>query len=282
MTGAPAGALPCPPCDEPGHDGIGHAGAAAPPRRAARLRARTLSLFVLLAVWWIAARIAASPQLLPAPDQVFFVFLRLLRSGDLPFNTAITLARVAVAFVLAMLAGGVLGFLAGRSARLDAVIDPWLTVGLNLPVLVVIVLAYIWIGLNDVAAVLAVVLAKMPAVVVTIREGTRAFDPRLDDLAAVYRLPKLRRLRRIALPQLAPYIAAAGRSGLAVTWKIVLIVELLGRPNGVGFELNLQFQNFDVAGILAYGLSFAAIMLVVEATLLQPWERRANAWRRRA
>jgi NitT/TauT family transport system permease protein len=271
MTDAPADVLP--PLQR---DATERAGAAA------RLRDRALSLLAMLALWWIAARLAASPQLLPAPGQVLEVFLRLLRSGDLPLNIAITLARVGVAFVLAMLAGSVLGFLAGRSARIDAAIDPWLTVGLNLPVLVVIVLAYIWVGLNDVAAVLAVVIAKTPAVVVTIREGARAFDPQLDDLAAVYRLPLWRRLRRIALPQLAPYLAAAGRSGLSITWKIVLIVELLGRPNGVGFELNLQFQNFDVAGILAYGLSFAAIMLVVEAALLQPWERRANAWRRHA
>lgn len=277
MIHAPAETLPA-----LGRDDMERDAATAPVRSAARLRDRTLSLLAMLAVWWIAARLAASPQLLPAPEQVLAVFLRLVRSFDLPINTAITLARVVVAFGLAMIAGSVLGFLAGRFARFDAVIDSWVTIGLNLPVLVVIVLTYIWIGLNDVAAVLAVVLAKTPTVVVTIREGTRAFDPQFDDLATIYRLPLLRRLRRIALPQLAPYIAAAGRSGLSITWKIVLIVELLGRPNGVGFELNLQFQNFDVAGILAYGLSFAAIMLVVEATLLQPWERRANAWRRRA
>ncbi len=270
------------PAELPLAPGLRDDAVAAPKRTVAGLRDRALSLLVLLAVWWIGARLAASPQLLPSPEQVLAVFLRLLRSGDLPFNIAITLARVAVAFGLAMVVGSVLGYLAGRSARFDAVIDPWLTVGLNLPVLVVIVLAYIWIGLNDLAAVLAVAIAKTPTVVVTIREGARAFDPQLDDLAIIYRLSRRRRLRRVALPQLAPYLAAAGRSGLSITWKIVLMVELLGRPNGVGFELNLQFQNFDVAGILAYGLSFAAIMLVVEATLLQPWERRANAWRCRA
>ena len=272
MIEAPAEVRPAVGCGDP----------AAPTRNTAQVRDRTLSLLGLLAVWWIAARMAASPQLLPSPEQVLVVFLRLAGSGDLPVNIGITLARVAVAFGLAMIVGSVLGFLAGRSARINAAIDPWLTVALNLPVLVVIVLAYIWIGLNDVAAVLAVAIAKTPTVVVTIREGARAFDRQLDDLATIYRLPRLRRLRRVALPQLAPYLAAAGRSGLSITWKIVLIVELLGRPNGVGFELNLQFQNFDVAGILAYGLSFAAIMLVVEATLLQPWERRANAWRRHA
>jgi NitT/TauT family transport system permease protein len=57
------------------------------------------------------------------------------------------------------------------------------------------------------------------------------------------------------------------------------VVELLGRPNGVGYALNLYFQNFNVAGILAYGLAFAGMMLLVEAVILQPLERRASAWR---
>ena len=83
----------------------------------------------------------------------------------------------------------------------------------------------------------------------------------------------------MVLPQLLPYLAAAGRSGLSITWKIVLVVELLGRPNGVGYALNLYFQNFDVTGILAYGLTFAGMMLLVEAVVLQPLERRASGWR---
>ncbi len=203
-------------------------------------------------------------------------------SGDLPRNLAITLARVVVAFGLALVLGTAGGYLAGRSARADAIMDPWIVILLNLPVLVVVILAYVWIGLNDVAAVLAVTLAKMPTVMVTVREGARALDHGFEDLARVYRLPRWRRLRRVVLPQLAPFIAASARSGLSITWKIVLVVELLGRPDGVGFALNLLFQSFDVAGILAYGLIFAAIMLATETLLLQPWERRANAWRRAA
>jgi NitT/TauT family transport system permease protein len=157
--------------------------------------------------------------------------------------------------------------------------NPWLIIALNVPLLLVIILAYVWIGLNEAAALIAVVIAKVPTVVVTVREGARALDLDLDEVAEIYRVPAWRRLRRIVFPQLAPYVAAAGRSGLSITWKIVLIVELLGRPNGVGFKLNVLFQNFDIAGILAYGLTFCAIMLLVEVAALQPWERRANAWR---
>ena len=61
--------------------------------------------------------------------------------------------------------------------------------------------------------------------------------------------------------QLAPYLAAAARSGLSLVWKIVLIVELLGRPNGVGFEIGTAFQLFDVRRILAYAIVFVLVML---------------------
>jgi NitT/TauT family transport system permease protein len=238
-----------------------------------------MSLAGLVALWWIASRAAAAPQLLPAPEAVAGFAWKAVLSGEMPFNIGTTLLRVGAAFVLSMIAGTIAGYVAGRSSAANAVMDPWLIVTLNLPVLVVIILAYIWVGLNEVAAVLAVTIAKTPTVMVTIREGARALDPGLEDLALVYRIPPLRRLRRIVMPQLAPYLAAAGRSGLSITWKIVLIVELLGRPDGVGFVLNLYFQSFNVAGILAYGLVFAAIMLCAESVLLQPWERRANAWR---
>jgi NitT/TauT family transport system permease protein len=244
--------------------------------------ARAMSLIGLVALWWVAAQFTTSPQLLPGPARVLGFAWREILDGALPLNVCITLARVVAAFTVAMLAGGVLGYLAGRSRRVDAVLDPWAVVALNLPLLVVVVLAYIWIGLNDIAAVLAVAIAKIPTVFVTIREGARALDPQLEEVAVVFRLPLWRRLRRIELPQLMPYLAAAARSGLSITWKIVLVVELLGRPNGVGFALNLYFQNFDVTGILGYGLAFAAIMLLAEAAVLQPWERSTSAWRRHA
>ncbi|HTW27336.1 MAG TPA: ABC transporter permease subunit [Acetobacteraceae bacterium] len=252
---------------------------AEPARRRAAGLDRLLSIAAFLLLWWLLARTSHSPSLLPGPWHVLAFAWQQTLSGDLPRNIAFTLARVAAAFTLSMLLGASVGYLMGRSRRADAWLDPWVIIALNLPVLVVVILAYIWIGLNDVAAVLAVTVAKMPTVVVTVREGARALDPGLEELAAVYHVPALRRLRRIVLPQLAPYLAAAGRSGLSITWKIVLIVELLGRPNGVGFALNLFFQNFNVAGILAYGLAFAAVMLVVETALVQPWERRARAWR---
>jgi NitT/TauT family transport system permease protein len=66
---------------------------------------------------------------------------------------------------------------------------------------------------------------------------------------------------------------ASARSGLSLIWKIVLVVEMLGRSDGVGFQLGTFFHFFDIAGILAYTFAFAAIILVIEGLIMRPLDR---------
>ena len=129
------------------------------------------------------------------------------------------------------------------------------------------------------AAIGAVALNKIPNAIVTLREGARSLDPGLEEMARAYRLSYWSKLRNVTLPQLQPYFAAASRSGISLIWKIVLVVELLGRSNGVGFELYLNFQLFNVTAILGYTLAFVAVMLVIEYLLVQPVERHTTRWR---
>ena len=121
---------------------------------------------------------------------------------------------------------------------------------------------------------------KIPNVVVTVREGARALDRDLLEMAQSFRFGRMKTLRHVILPQLSPFVVAAARSGLALIWKIVLVVELLGRSNGVGFQLYVFFQLFDVASILAYALAFIVVVQAIELAGLQPLEARANRWRR--
>lgn len=243
-----------------------------------RLGVKVLSLAVLLCAWQAAAWAAQSPAL-PPPGAVFAFIAREAAGGDLLVNLGATLARVAAAFVLAMAAGGALGIALGRRAAFDRAFDPWLVLLLNTPALVVTVLCYIWLGLTETAAVLAVALNKIPNVTVLLREGTRALSRELDEMAAAFRLSFVDRLRHVVLPQLEPHVAGAARSGLALVWKIVLVVELLGRPNGVGYAISVYFQLFDVTAVLGYSLAFMAVMLAVEYLVLQPFEAHARRWR---
>lgn len=238
-----------------------------------------LSLAGFVAFWWGLSALKADPRVLPAPPEVLATLWAEAASGRLWHHMGATLGRVALAFGLSMLLGSVLGVVLGRMPRLDRWLGPWVTIFLNLPALVVIVLCYLWIGLNETAAIAAVTINKTAMVLVTLREGARTLSPALADMAQVYRFSRVARLRHILLPQLAPFIAAAARTGLAIIWKIVLVVEFLGRSSGVGFQIHLKFQLFDIPGVLAYALSFVVVMLVIDYALIQPFERRATAWR---
>lgn len=245
-----------------------------------RLGWSAVSLGGFIAVWWLIARMHGDYRLLPTPPQVLDALIVTAKSGALFSNLLITLARVAASFLLAMTLGSALGILLGMSRTADKLLGPWVVLFLNLPALVIIILCYVWFGLIESAAVLAVAVNKIPNVAVTLREGAASLSRDLAEMAAVYKLGRWKTLRHVILPQLAPYFAAAARSGLALVWKIVLVVELLGRPNGVGFELQTAFQLFDVATILAYAFAFGVIVQAIELGIVQPWEQAANRWRR--
>jgi NitT/TauT family transport system permease protein len=247
-------------------------------RAAASLAQRIGSLALFIAVWQIVADVAHS-RLLPSAAAVFLALMHGSVHGTLLFNLGITLARVAAAFFVAMIVGTAIGIVMGRSRTVDVLFDSWLVLLLNLPALVIIVLAYVWFGLTEAAAIGAVAVNKIPAVAVTLREGARALDRDYADMAASFHVGRWRTLRHVIMPQLYPYLFGAARSGLALVWKIVLIVELLGLSNGVGFEIQLYFQQFDVTGILAYTVAFVAVIQLIEWGVFQPLERRASAWR---
>jgi NitT/TauT family transport system permease protein len=244
-----------------------------------RLGWALLSIAALAAIWHLTATLLQS-RVLPGPAEVASTFLGELRDGALGWHLGVTLARVAASFALASVIGTAIGLALGRLNRLDRFFDSWLILFLNLPLLVVVILCYVWFGLTELAAITAVAVNKIPNVAVTMREGARSLSKDLAEMAEVYRFGRWRTLRHVILPQLAPFFFAAMRSGLALVWKIVLVVELLGRSNGVGYQLNVAFQLFDVSLILAYAIAFILVVQVIEVGVLQPLEVRAGRWRR--
>jgi NitT/TauT family transport system permease protein len=99
-----------------------------------------LSVAGFLLVWFIAAEIAQS-RLLPGPVAVLNYIYQEAVHGDLLTELGITLWRVAASFVVAMAIGSVIGLAMGQMPALNRALDPWLIVLLNLPALVIIILA---------------------------------------------------------------------------------------------------------------------------------------------
>ena len=238
-----------------------------------------LSLLAFLALWQGSA-FYINNHTLPTPAAVALVFWQACVSGQLPFHLGVTLLRLLVSFSIAMLLGSAIGIVLGRHKKLDAFFDNWLVIFLNVPALVTIILCYVWFGLIESAAILAVVINKLPSVIVTIREGARSLDQDLLDMARCFRFSQRKTLTHVIWPQLHPFVMAATRSGLALIWKIILVVELLGRSNGMGYQLHLFFQMFDVASILAYTIAFVGVIQLIELIILKPLDRKALRWRR--
>lgn len=239
---------------------------------------RIASILSFFLIWYLAS-ILVDVELLPGPKEVSKKIYEEALSSELFFHTFITLKRVTISFIIAMLIGTFFGLYMGRNEKANTILDDWLVLGLNVPALVIIILCYVWFGLNEMAAILAVSLNKIPMVAVIMREGSRAIEKDYLDVGQFYKIGKKKLFFKVVLPQLYPYLLSSARSGLSLIWKIVLVVELLGRSNGVGFKLYGFFQFFDISGILAYTLAFVILIIFVEFLLIRPFERKISVWK---
>lgn len=238
-----------------------------------------ISGLLLLAIWQGLA-FSLDSKALPTPWAVLTVLYDETASGVLPFHLSMTLARLSVSFFLAMSLGSLIGIWLGQNRKIDRFFDSWLMIFLNIPALVTIILCYVWFGLNEFSAILAVVVNKLPNVIVSLREGSRSLDKDLLEMAKAYRLGRIKTLTQVIWPQLFPFVIAAARTGLALIWKIILVVELLGRSDGMGYQLHLFFQMFNVSAILAYTLAFIIFIQIIEFFVLKPMDSKARSWKR--
>ncbi|MGI1671059.1 MAG: ABC transporter permease subunit [Neptuniibacter sp.] len=227
---------------------------------------------MVLLLWEVTAQVLNSSNL-PGFLAVLLSLFEHLTEGEMLNHLLLTLMRVGISFAIAMLLGVLLGIIMGAFPKLNQGGDSLLVIALNVPALVTILLCYIWFGLIEAAAIAAVAINKIPTVVVMVREGARVVDRELLQVAQVYRVAPYAYFFRVYLPQLYPFIMAAARSGLSLIWKIVLVVELLGRSDGVGFQLGTFFHFFDIASILAYTLAFAVVILLIEGFIMRPLDR---------
>ena len=238
-----------------------------------------ISISLFLCFWVLLSFLKNDASVLPGPQEVWLTALQEFRSGELYAHTIATLFRVVIAFAIAMTLGFLFGLLLGRYSRLNDYLNPWVIILQNTPALVVIVLCYLWIGLNETAAIAAVCINKTAMVTVTIREGVQSMNLKYSEVAKIYRFSGLKHLRLVVFPQISPFIFAAARNGLAVIWKIVLVVEFLGRSDGIGFQIHLYFQLFETGYVMAYAFSFVAVIGCIEYLILRPLEQFSNRWR---
>ena len=236
--------------------------------------------FLAIIVIWIILSYFIEHRLFPSPKNIIIDIWYHLFEGELVSDTLATFRRALISFCIAMLLGSIIGYSLARFKVLDYFFDSWVIIGLNIPAIVLVILFYIWLGLTETALIAAVVLNKIPIVIVNIREGTRSMEKSYFQIGKVYQLNNFLIWTKLILPQLYPYLMTSARTGLSLIWKIVLVFELLGRGNGIGFQIQVFFQFFDISSLLAYSIFFMTIILLIENFIMIPIEKKATHWRK--
>lgn len=239
---------------------------------------RVGSMIVLLVVWQLASSFV-SERFVPGPMTTISRLADLVTSGLVAQHFLITMQRILLSFGLAMLVGVSVGVVMGLSRIGEQMLDLWIMVGLTIPGLVYILVSFMWLGMNETAAVVAIAWTTFPSMAINIWQGVKAIDQRLADMARVFGAGRWRRSMRVIVPQTTPYLMAAVRFGLGIIWKVTVLVELLGRSDGIGFMLNLSFQLFVMKDVFAWTFFFTLVMIVIEAGILKPVEQRLFRWR---
>lgn len=237
------------------------------------------SVGTIVLVWTIAASLLP-PKVLPSPWSVLKAMGELVQTRELWTDIAITLGRIAAAFVVGMAAALALGTAMAVSPAAGVFFRVWIVCGITVPAIVTILTVYLVVGMNDRGAILGAALTVVPFLAINVREGIKGIDRRLVQMAQVFRVGRLQMARSVVAPQIAPMLLASARFGLGLVWKMVLFVELLGRGNGVGFRIEYFFQLFEMVNVLAYAMCFVVVMLVIEVGVFGVIEHRTFRWRK--
>jgi NitT/TauT family transport system permease protein len=235
--------------------------------------------FCLLALWEVMARMTASP-LVPDVTEIAGEVRRLVVGGLAVRQIGITLGRILSGFGVAFVVSLVVGIAAARSSTFRRFCDPAIILGLTVPGLVWALLCVIWFGVGLTTPIVAIALGITPVMILHVLQGMNAVDSEIVEMAHVFRLSTHDKLIHIWIPSLVPHLIGGARVGLSLGWKVIVLVELFGLSNGVGYQLNSEFSSQNVAGVLAWTIVFWAVMVVIEYGILQSLERRFSRWRR--
>ena len=239
---------------------------------------RWLALIIILSIWQAVA-IFVDIGLLPSPGKVIAAGWELLSTGFFFKELAASLVRIILGFGTAMVIGIIVGVLMGARRFWDEFFEIPVIVGLSLPGLIYALMAVMILGLGLTTPVIAILLAAYPFIAVNIREGVKATDKELVDMARVYLVDRWKMVTKVILPGLLPFIMAAIRVGFTIAWKVAVLTEVFGASTGIGYQLRYNFQLFSMRTMVAWALLFGAVMLAIEYGLLAPAEKRFARWR---
>ena len=223
-----------------------------------------LSELFWLGVWWLAAAIVGQSLLIPSPPEVVRRLGELVVTASFWRYTALTLLRLTLGCAGGILLGILSAVLTERFALMETLLAPAIRVVRATPVASFIILVLLWVRTGMVPGVISA-LVVLPVVWESTAAGIRAADPALLEFARAYRLSRWDTLRRIYLPALRPYLAAAVCTAIGLAWKSGVAAEVLCLPKAaIGTQVYYSKLYLETPSLFAWTIVVVLLSMTVE------------------
>ncbi len=213
-----------------------------------------LASAILLIIWQVASMWLDSQILLPSLGPVFTTLLGLVREPVFTANVLFTVLRALESFLIILVSASILGVLAGRFSLLSTFLKPFVTTLKAVPVMSVILLAFIWFSSGTVP-LFSAFLMGFPVMFVQMEMGVRQLDSNLDEMCDLYGFSKQTKLVHFFIPSLVPFFVTGAKTALSMVWKVVIAAEVLTVPRyGVGSRMQLAQVQLETDKVLSWTL----------------------------
>ncbi len=237
----------------------------------------SLTIFFLL---WEAGYRALGDLVLPPVLDTFSVFFQLLQDPEVLTNMSITMKRIFIGLGASIFLASLMGVLAGFIKPIAYMIQPIITIMLGMPSIAWIVLAMIWFGLGDPTVIFVVFIATFPIIFLGSFAGMQSMDKELITMADSFELSLKTRLLNIYFPHIFSFIFPSWLTAIGLSWKIVIMAELISSDDGMGSLLAMARSHIDTTSVMALLMLMVSLLIVFERVFLDPMKQRLEAWRK--
>lgn len=252
--------------------------AAPPPIRVPRALIGWILPAAVLVVWELLARIGfIPPSVLPAPTAVAAALGRVVRSGELLDNIAISFWRASIGFLIGGTVGFAFGLANGLSRFSEALTDTTLQMVRNVPHLALIPLVILWFGIDESAKLFLVALGVFFPIYINTLAGIRSVDPQLVEMGRTYGMNGRELFTKVILPGALPSIFVGVRFGLGIMWLTLIVAETIAASSGIG-HMAMQAREFMMTDVVVLSILIYALLGKLADTIARVLERRTLSW----
>ncbi len=238
-----------------------------------------LSLSIFFILWEIGYRTLGDLVLPPVWD-TFIVYFELIQNPEVLEQMSITLKRIFIGLGSSIILASILGVVAGLIKPFAYMIKPIVTIMLGMPSIAWIVLAMIWFGMGDPTVIFVVFIATFPIIFLGSFQGMQTVDNDLLQMANSFNLSLKTKLLNIYIPHIFSYIFPSWLTAIGLSWKIVMMAELISSDDGMGSLLAMARSHIDTTSVMAILMLMVSLLIVVERVLLEPLKIRFESWRK--